>query len=238
MEAVRFTWARVAAVAVVLELATPAAAAQGVLPAVRVRVTYAGKPPRVVLLKRDAPCGGTRWSPEEDLLVGTTSGLRNVLVYVSRGAPPPRPRDMELTQTGCVIRPRVSAVVASAQLRIANGDDALHHVHAFKGVKTVFHDRMPPGSPPLVRDLRDHVGELLRLRCDLHTSTLAYVHVLETHVYGVTNEQGDVLLSDLAAGSYTFTLWHERLGTRKVEAQVTDQGADLRVVYDGTEPHP
>ncbi len=99
-------------------LAAPAAHAAAIL---RAHVQFTGKVPRLGPLKRTDPaCGGNKFAMEEDVLVGATGGLKNVLVYVSKGgaaAAGGRTRDAELATQACMVRPRVAAVTQGAVLQ-------------------------------------------------------------------------------------------------------------------------
>lgn len=210
---------------------------------VRVSALLSGKAPRMALLKKttnDPACVAKNpWATEEDLLVSAAGGIRNVVVFVSRNAPQGEPRDAELTHTACMYRPRVAAVSAGATTRFINGDQTTHHVHVFKGNKTLLHEVQPAGGAPVAKDLSEHVGSFLRVRCDLHPWEQGYVYVVPTPAFGVTSENGETLLPDLPPGTYSITAWHERLGAKTVDVTVGPDGrADVKILYDGTEPRP
>lgn len=237
MLAPHWTPALLGAVASVFLSALPAQAA----PILRAHVQFVGKVPRMGVLKRTDPaCGGNKFATEEDVMVGPSGGLRNVLIYVSRGAPPGgKPRDAELTSQACMLRPRVSAVTQGAMIKLSNADAVSHLWHAFVGVKTSFMDNPLAGGQPLIKEVKHNPGEFLRLRDDTHPWMAGFVMVTDNPWFGVTNDAGDVLILDVPSGAYTVTAWHERYGAKSAQVTVAANGyADVKFAFDGQEPKP
>jgi hypothetical protein len=208
----------------------------------RAHIQFVGKVPRMGLLKRtESACGGNKFATDEDVVVGATGGLKNVLIYVSKGAAPgARARDAELTTQACMIRPRVTAVTHGAQLHLANGDAVGHLWHAFHGVKTeLLEMQAPAGGPTMSREIKQPPGELLRIRDDQRPWMMGYVMVVDNPYFGVSNDLGDVIVQDMPPGTYTITAWHERYGAKTAELVVGAEGyADVKFAFDGTEPRP
>lgn len=224
--------------ALVLAGAAESASAAAIL---RAHVQFVGKVPRMGQLKRTDPaCGGGKFSTDEDVVVGPTGGLKNVLVYVSRGVPPgSKPRDAEFTLQGCMFRPRVAAVTTGAQVRITNTDPVNHLWHAFLGTRTTWLEPHAAGAPALSHDVKDKPGDLWRLRDDQRPWMAAYVMVTDNPYFQVSNDLGDALVMDMPPGNYTVTAWHERYGAKTAEVTVGNDGyADVRFAYDGNEPRP
>jgi hypothetical protein len=225
---------------VLLGLGAPAAHAAAIL---RAHVQFTGKVPRMGALKRTDPaCGGNKFAMEEDVVVGATGGLKNVLVYVSKGgaaAGGGRAKDAELSTQACMVRPRVTAMTQNGMLRVNNADTVGHLWHGFAGVKTAFLEQQAPGSQPLVKETKLQPGEFLRLRDDLKPWMAGFVVVTDNPFFAATNDLGDALVMDLPPGQYTVTAWHERYGAKSVELTVGADGyADARFSFDGTEPRP
>ena len=212
-------------------------------PGLRVQTLLTGHAPRMPLLQKktnDPACAtNNKWATEEEVVVAANGGLKNTVVFISRNAPAGKPKDLELTHTACMFRPRVGVVTPDGSLRVVNADATQHHVHLFKGVKTVAHEQQASGADPVVKQLTEHVGSFLRVRCDLHPWEVAFVYVVPNGFAAVTGDNGDAQILELPAGSYTVTAWHERYGQKSAEVNVNADGAgDVKILFDGSEPRP
>lgn len=207
----------------------------------RAHVQFVGKVPRMGALKRtEAACGGQKFATEEDVLVGATGGLKNVLVYVSRGVPAgAKLRDADFTLQSCMFRPRVTAVTTGGLIRITNTDPVNHLWHAFHGTRTLWLDPHAAGAPAVSREVKEKPGDVIRLRDDQRPWMAAFVVVTDNPYFQVSNDLGDALVMEMPAGLYTVTAWHERYGAKTAEVTVGQDGyADVRFAYDGNEPRP
>jgi len=52
------------------------------------------------------------------------------------------------------------------------------------------------------------------VKCDVHPCMSAYIGVFNHPFVGVSNEQGDVQLRNLPAGTFQVQAWHEKYGVR------------------------
>lgn len=221
------------------------AAALAPLPALagnlRVRVVFNGRYPRMGQLHRTDPaCGGSRYATEETAVVDlTTGGLKNTLVWVSKGAPPPSaPQDAELQSQSCMFRPRVAAVSGGGVVRLLTSDSVPHIWHIFHGMETLRVQKVDNGAS-VVSELKLKPGDFVHLRDDTRPWMDGFVVVVNSALNGVTAERGDVTLEDLPAGDYQISTWHERYGVRTGDVKVEAEGAaELKIIYDGTEARP
>lgn len=208
----------------------------------RARVYFTGKAPRMGALKRtDGACGGSKFATDEYAVVDPVTGaLKNVLVWVSRGAPTPSPpRDAEFSSQACMFRPRVAAVTPGGVVRVQNTDNLPHLWHGFLGTQTVLLNKAEPGAAPLAQDLKTPAGQFVRLRDDTRPWMEGFVVSVESAFFGVTTDKGEVLLPELPVGSYTLSAWHERYGLKTQEVTVAADGTlDIKFLYDGTEVRP
>ena len=208
---------------------------------IRARVYFTGKFPRMGALKRTDPaCGGSKFATDENVLVDMNTGaLKNVLVWVSRGAPASPPADVEVQTQACMFRPRVVALPVGSTLRINNTDNLPHLWHAFHGIKTVALQKSEPGASPLAFRPELPAGQFLRLRDDARPWMEGFVVAVESASNGVTTDKGEVLLPDLPVGTYMLSAWHERYGLKTQEVTVAADGTvDVKFLYDGTEVRP
>jgi plastocyanin len=104
--------------------------------------------------------------------------------------------------------PYVKAVLVGSMVRFPNKDNIRHHVYSFSPAKK-FELPLYSGTtaPPV---LFDKPGVVV-LGCNIHDWMLGYVYVAETPHFGKSGRDGQVLLSNLPAGSYAVRVWHPRM---------------------------
>ena len=66
---------------------------------------------------------------------------------------------------------------------------------------------------------------VLRITCDIHPWMRAWVHVLATSAFAVTDDSGGYTISGVPPGKHTLKLWHERLGEKEQQVDVRAEGA-------------
>lgn len=149
----------------------------------------------------------------------TVTGARtNADVVVSLAAPnltlaPPRV-PIEIDQKGLQFRPHVLAVVRGTAIRFLNNDSEDHNVYSPEGGYNL--GTWPPGQ---TRDqVFDKVGVYTQL-CRIHPDMEAFVVVLDTPYFAVTDVSGRFEISNVPPGAYTLTTWGRRL--KKVERPIT-----------------
>jgi plastocyanin len=190
------------------------------------RVTLTGLAPKLAPLPvtRDLKtCGSTK--PDESLEVGQGGGVKNAVLWIAEGPKPGKIDKLKVTldQKQCEFVPHVIAVPVGATLEIVNGDKLFHNVHAREGEKTVFNYAMPVPNHVIPKPMKE--PGLLHVTCDVHPWMRAWVDVLPTSAFAVTDEAGSYTISGLPPGKYTLRLWHERLGEKEQPVEITAGGA-------------
>ena len=206
--------------------------------AVAVKITYEGTPPEPKILdcSSDPICARMfRKEPlrDEAVVVGKTSGLQNVFVYVSEGLPdkswPVPDRAVTLDQN-CMYIPHVFGVMAGQTLRIANSSKTLEVPHLFPRENQEQSFKLSPGDH---KDILFSKPEMsVRVKCDVHPWELAYGHVMPHPFYAVTDEQGTCTIQGLVAGDYQLAFWHEKLGVFR--KRITVEAGKMPLVMDVT----
>lgn len=128
----------------------------------------------------------------------------------------------EMAQRGRRFMPAVLVVQTGTPVHFPNFDTVRHHVYSFSPIKP-FEIKLYAGTPaePVVFD---KPGTAV-LGCNIHDTMSAYVHVVDTPHFALTDEQGRAQL-DLPAGLHQVRLWHPRLGPSATPAtQPLDGGA-------------
>lgn len=198
------------------------------------KVTLSGLAPKLAPLPvtRDMKtCGTTK--PDESLEVSQGGGVKNAVLWIADVAKPAKDAakaKVTLDQKQCEFLPHVLAMPAGATLQIVNGDKLFHNVHARDGEKTVFNFAMPVPNHVIPKPLKN--PGVLRVTCDVHPWMRAWVHVLPTGAFAVSDESGAFTITGVPAGKHTLKLWHERLGEKGQQVDVPADGtatADLQL---------
>lgn len=104
--------------------------------------------------------------------------------------------------------PYVTAVQAGARINLPNRDDVKHHAYSFSPAKK-FELPLYAGTPdaPL---LFDKPG-IVTIGCNIHDWMTAYVCVVETPFFAISEADGRVQLRGVPAGAYRAEVWQPRL---------------------------
>jgi plastocyanin len=156
-------------------------------------------------------------------------GVKNsgdAVVYVdkipSKVFPPPKEHAL-MDQKNLTFKPHVLPIVVGTTVDFLNSDDVLHNVFSPdqctnkfnlgswpKGQKKSFTFKEPGCTPTML--------------CNVHPEMEAYVVVLETPYYAVTEKDGSYAIINVPAGKYTLKIWHEKLKGASQEITVPESG--------------
>ena len=131
-----------------------------------------------------------------------------------------------LDQRNLDFSPRVLAVRVGTVVDFPNNDRVFHNVFSFHDGKRFDLGLYPVGTVKQVKF--DHAG-LSRIFCNIHSNMAAYVMVVDTPHYSMSDADGRFTIEGVAPGSYTYHGWRpggpELAGSAVVEA---GRSLDLR----------
>jgi plastocyanin len=215
-----------------LAMAGPATAAGSIKGTVKLE----GKAPKrePVNMKADPFCAQQQAGLDEEVVVGSGGGLKNVVVRIAKGVtnPPAAPSTPAVVdQNGCMYKPRVVVAQAGQTVEIRNSDQTLHNVHTYKGTATLFNLAHIQGTGPQKKKFNT-VGDIIKFKCDVHPWMTGWVLVSDNPHHAVTGDDGTFALDGVPAGKYTVEVWHEKLGTQTKEVTVADGApVDLKLSF-------
>lgn len=125
-----------------------------------------------------------------------------------------------LSNKNCRFVPHVQTVQVGARLSIDNADPVLHNTHGhYEGGRTAFNLALPRQDVQIKKRIKK--AGVISLKCDAgHTWMSAYLHAFKHPYHAVTGKEGAFSISDIPPGSYTLSIWHEKLVSKKIEVVV------------------
>lgn len=169
-------------------------------------------------------------------------GLRSpagVLVYLSKG--PQVKLDLSkaklvMDQRNLTFIPHVLPVPMGATVSFPNHDKVAHNVFSLSKAKKFNLGSYPPGQS---KDVTFDQPGVVELRCDVHQEMRAYILVLRSPYYALTDAAGHFTIPDptllaaqgikevppLPSGKYLVKTWHEKLRGARAKVEVPASGA-------------
>jgi plastocyanin len=198
------------------------------------KVTLTGLAPKLANLPvtRDSrSCGANK--PDEALEIGSGNGVKNAVVWVTDMKEPPgeRKQKEKLDQQTCQYVPHVVVAPVGTTLDVVNSDNVLHNVRVTEGNTKLFNYAMPIKGHVVPTRLRKE--GIYKVGCDVHPWMRAWLLVLGTATYAITDENGQYKLEGLPPGKHKVKIWHERLGEKEQEIEIGEaKPAVWDVVYN------
>lgn len=133
--------------------------------------------------------------------------LANAVVFLDSPAAKSAAKPLsgiEVIQIGKQFSPQIAVVTPNTAVLFPNKDTVRHHVYSFSPAKK-FELKLYTGvhTAPVVFDKPG----VAVLGCNIHDNMVAWVLIVETPYFGVTDGRGRLTL-DAPAGNYQLKAWH------------------------------
>jgi len=133
-------------------------------------------------------------------------------------------KHVRMDQKNLTFVPHVLPVMVGTTVDFLNSDDVLHNVFSPDKCAEKFNlGTWPKG------EMRSYAfntpGCRPILLCNVHPEMEAFVVVLESPYFDVSAKDGTYTISNVPPGTYTLSIWHEKLKGESVQITVTDQGS-------------
>lgn len=112
----------------------------------------------------------------------------------------------KIEQRDLQFQPRVLPVTVGTSVDFPNSDPVFHNVFSYSRAKTFDLGRYREGRSESVEF--DKPG-LIKVFCEIHNSMQAFVLVLDTPYFTVSNESRGYMLDSIPAGNYELVVWQE-----------------------------
>ncbi|MBI4511402.1 MAG: carboxypeptidase regulatory-like domain-containing protein [Deltaproteobacteria bacterium] len=141
----------------------------------------------------------------------------NAIVHVKNAGSGTSTAKVKMDQKGLIFVPRVLPIQKGTTVEFTNSDPTGHNVFTPDG------DKYDLGTWPK-GDSRKYTftkAGVFRQLCRVHDDMIAFIVVLDTKYFAVSDKNGQFKLSGLPPGDYTLSTWHEKLGASDVTVKVT-----------------
>ena len=149
-------------------------------------------------------------APARTEVVGKTSvsgkAVAEAVVWLDApGAPRlAHPAEVVLDQRNLNFSPRVLAVQTGTRVRFLNDDRIFHNVFSYHDGKRFDLGLFPVGA---VKSVPFDQPGLSRIFCNIHPQMAAYVMVVDTPYFAVSDEAGRFVVASVPAGEYAAHAW-------------------------------
>lgn len=146
----------------------------------------------------------------------------------------PPPEQEEIDQIDRQFEPHVTIVQTGTAVHFPNNDDIRHHVYSFSDPKRF---ELPLYTGASANPVEFDEPGIVTLGCNIHDWMLAYVVVVDTPFFAVSDTDGAADIPNLPAGDYIVELWHPRLhaDSETIRRELTlsaDENASLNFEID------
>jgi len=134
-----------------------------------------------------------------------------------------------INQQGCWFRPSVLGIQVGQPLEVVNSDPVTHNIHPMASMNREWNHSMGPGDDPITRKFTKP-EIMIPVKCNIHSWMHAFIGVLDHPYFATTGEDGAFTLPNLPPGTYTVSVWQEKLGTTRQQITVMpghDSAADF-----------
>jgi plastocyanin len=167
----------------------------------------------------DAACAKANPNLTTDDTIVTDGKLANVFVYLKEGtvdagkkigeytwSPPSTP--VNLDQRGCHYTPHVLGVQTNQKISITNSDQTQHNIHWIPKQNPEWNQSQANGAPAIEKTFaRPEV--VVPVKCNQHPWMRAYIGVMRTPFFDVSETNGAYEIKGVPPGKYTIVAWRE-----------------------------
>lgn len=185
-------------------------------------------------IKENADCSKLHPEPAKISFytVGPKNELKDVVVTVkgvavkSTGA---AAKPYILDQKACEYLPYIGAVQTGQKIEVKNSDPIMHNVHTMPTTSENGSEKnsaQPAGSPDLDFTFAAP-EEFLKFKCDIHPWMIAYITVVDSPCFSVTDKDGKFTITGVPPGKYTIEASHRKAGKVTKEVEVKDGSVNV-----------
>jgi len=144
------------------------------------------------------------------------------VIYIKETLPKVSGHSVVIDQVDKEFIPYVTVVQRGSAINFPNNDEIRHQVYSFSKSKQ-FELPLYSGNPssPVVFDKNG----VIAMACNIHDWMKAYIYVVDTNKFTISDKAGQAVLSNLAKGQYEVVVWHPKAKeSEQLNAQQIDIG--------------
>jgi plastocyanin len=205
-------------------------------------ITFKGTPPaekEITPIMDNADCAAMydgKTPTTHFYVVGPKGELADVVVSLkdvtgkSTGATAP---PVVIDQKGCVYTPSIVAVQTGQKIIVKNSDACIHNVHSKPTVdgNEEHNDVQMSGGADLTYSF-SKPEPFLKFQCDVHPWMFAWVSVIDSPYFAVSDKDGKFVIKNVPPGKYTISAAHRKLGAQTQEVEVKDGNAPVNFTFE------
>lgn len=167
-------------------------------------------------------------APSIDANCNCNPGIYTVVYLTSDNESnyPVRMDTASMAQKDMRFEPSVIVVQKGSSVQFPNLDPFFHNVFSYSKTKKFDLGKYPQGETSVVTF--DKSG-LIKVFCEIHSSMRAYVHVVETPYFAVSDKDGLFHISEVEPGDYTLHIWQENLSDYTEEITIKSDSTFIEV---------
>ena len=167
-------------------------------------------------------------------VVGATGELADVIVSL-KGVPSQVANasvaPAVLDQKGCLYYPQILAVQTGQKVIVKNSDPCVHNVHTKPTANPEANQVQMPGGADLTFTF-DKPEPFLKFQCDVHPWMFAWVTVVDSPYFAVSDKDGKFTIKNVPPGKYTLEAAHRKLGTQTADIEVKADGVAQNFTFE------
>ncbi len=203
-------------------------------------ISFEGTPPAPTKIdtSADAACGKANPNLSTDHTIVTDGKLANVFVYIKEGSVDGGKKvgdyawstpttAVQLDQKGCHYSPHVLGVQTNQKISITNSDQTQHNIHPSPKNNPEWNQTQANGAPPIEKSFA-RAETLIPVKCNQHPWMKAYIGVMKTPFFDVSETNGAYEIKGVPPGKYTVVAWREGGAdgqTKQMEVTVPANGS-------------
>ena len=161
-------------------------------------------------------------------ILGTVTGnlrkLADSVVYIEKIEGQifsPSKIPVALSQEGMKFTPHVLPIIVGSTVEFLNQDDVLHNVFSPGKLERFNLGTYSRGTKKVMTFKKPGIVLIL---CNIHHEMSAFIVVLETPYFAITDIDGKFSIKDVPPGNYTLAVWNEDFKSQVIEVEVSDHG--------------
>jgi plastocyanin len=138
-----------------------------------------------------------------------------------------------MDQKGCMYAPSILAIQTGQKLIVKNSDTCIHNVHTkptVAGNEESNQVQMPGGADLIFMFAQPE--PFLKFQCDVHPWMFAWVTVVDSPYFSVSDKDGKFVIKNVPPGKYTIQAAHRKLGAQTQEVVVADKDVTANFTFE------